>query len=319
MSRNKNIKAHTIDNLAAGKRIDIYLRELLDDRSRSYVQRLIESENVLVNGCTVSKNHKLKTGEILEVKTLDSFESLPEIEPQQIRLKIIFEDDYLLIISKPPGISVHPSPGNYSNTLVNALMFHFEDSMKSFPDKIRPGIVHRLDKETSGILIVAKNNVIQYRISELFKRREVKKCYIALVLGLFREKGGVIELPIGRSRVNRQKMQVSVDKGRDASTRFDVMESFNNGCSLLHVFPETGRTHQIRVHFSYIDHPVIGDKKYGNKETEIISKTIGLTRHFLHAFKLSFYHPVTNKYLELVDEMPEDLLKSLEFLREFKI
>lgn len=191
--------------------------------------------------------------------------------------------------------------------------------MKGFPDRIRPGIVHRLDKETSGILIIAKNYLIQRKLSELFKRRDVKKCYIALVLGFFSEKSGIIDLPIGRSRMNRRKMQVSIDKGRDAITRFTLRDSYKNNCSLVHVFPETGRTHQIRVHFSYIDHPLIGDKKYGNRETDGICRSIGLNRHFLHAHKLSFYHPVTNKKIEIEDSLPGDLLKGLGFLQEFKI
>ncbi len=318
-SRNKKITVHTIEKVSDRERIDKYLTEMLDGKSRSYIQKLIEGNNVLINGRVVSKNCRVRAGETLEVRDLEEFGNPPDIKPQEIDLNILFEDRHLLIISKPAGISVHPSPGNYSNTLVNALLFHFEKYMRDFPDRVRPGIVHRLDKETSGILIIAKNHLIQGKLSELFKNRAVKKCYIALVLGLFNEKNGRIELPIGRSKIDRKKMQVSIDRGRDAITRFTVKDSFRNNCSLVDILPETGRTHQIRVHFSYIDHPLIGDKKYGNKETEGICKDIGLKRHFLHAYKLAFLHPVTDKKIEIEDDLPEDLAKGLGFLKEFKI
>ena len=318
-SSNKNITEHTVEKGSDRKRIDTYLTEILDGRSRSYIQKLIECNNVLINGRAVAKNYRVRTGENLKIKDLEEFENPPDIKPQEIDLNILFEDDHLLIISKPAGISVHPSPGNYSNTLVNALLFHFEKYMKGFPDRVRPGIVHRLDKETSGILIIAKNQLIQGKLSELFKNREVKKCYVALVLGLFNEKNGRIELPIGRSRIDRKKMQVLIDRGRDAITSFTVKDSFSNNCSLVDIFPETGRTHQIRVHFSYISHPLIGDKKYGNNETDSICKNIGLKRHFLHAYRLCFSHPVTGEKMEIQDDLPEDLVKGLGFLEEFKI
>ncbi len=319
MSKNKDILEITVGSGAGGKRIDKYLTEVLSDKSRSYIQRLIKNDSVFIDGRIADKNHRVRVGEILQIKDLDKFEMPSKIEPQEISLNILYEDDYLLAISKPPGISVHPSSGNYKNTLVNALLFYFKDNMADFTDQIRPGIVHRLDRDTSGVLVIAKSQKIQRKLSELFKERNVKKCYIALVLGLFSEKNGEIQLPVGRSRMDRKKMSVSIDRGRDAITGFTVKDSFKNNCSLLHVFPETGRTHQIRVHFSYIDHPVIGDKIYGNKDSDIICRDMGLEHHFLHAFRLSFFHPVTNKLLELEASLPEDLLKGLEFLSKFKI
>jgi 23S rRNA pseudouridine1911/1915/1917 synthase len=309
----------TVGAGTARKRIDSYLVEILTDKSRNYIQKLLENNSIFIDGRPVQKNHKIKPGDILEIKNPDKFELPPDIEPENIGLNILYEDDYFLIISKPPGLSVHPARGNYNNTLVNALLYHFSNNMKNFPDKIRPGIVHRLDKETSGILIVAKSPDIQRKLSDLFKKRMVKKCYTALVYGKFVEKSGEIDLPIGRSRLDRKKMAVLIDRGREAVTKFHVKDYFKNNCSLLYVYPKTGRTHQIRVHLSYIDHPLIGDKKYGNKDTDRITEEISLKRQFLHANKISFKHPVSGIDIELEDRLADDLLKSLEILENFKI
>ncbi len=183
---------------------------------------------------------------------------------------------------------------------------------------MRPGIIHRLDKDTSGLIIVAKDSNSQYRMAELFKNRQVEKTYLALVAGCFNEKKGKITLPIGRSRIDRKKMAVSIDSGRSAVTDFEIREDFRE-CTLLNAYPKTGRTHQIRVHFSYIDHPIIGDRTYGNSESTRIGNVLGLNRQFLHAQKLSFYHPFTSKKIEIEDEPAEDLKKSLEILRQHRI
>ena len=179
---------------------------------------------------------------------------------------------------------------------------------------MRPGIIHRLDKDTSGLIIVAKDSNSQYKMAELFKNRQVEKTYLALVAGRFSEKKGKISLPIGRSRIDRKKMAVSIDSGRSAVTDFEIVEDFRE-CTLLNAYPKTGRTHQIRVHFSYIDHPVISDKTYGNGESTRIGNALGLNRQFLHAKELSFYHPFTNKRIDIEDELAQDLKKSLEMLR----
>jgi 23S rRNA-/tRNA-specific pseudouridylate synthase len=383
----KNSKKITfiVSDESAGLRIDNFLAEKIPDKSRSHLQKVIESLFVKVNGKIVSKNFKLNPGDNVEYVDSDAIEHefSGNIKPQKIPLKIRYEDDYYLIISKDAGISVHPSPGRYENTLVNALLFYFKNHGKNFScfidsmnnsdsintmksifsldtgvdyshtegtdglhggsntgvDKtnnsmidgstegtastggicsmgnMRPGIIHRLDKDTSGLIIVAKDSSSQYKMAELFKNRQVEKTYLTLVAGHFGEKKGKISLPIGRSRIDRKKMAVSIDSGRSAVTDFEIREDFGE-CTLLNAYPKTGRTHQIRVHFSYIDHPVIGDKTYGNGESTRIGNTLGLNRQFLHAKKLSFYHPITNKMIEIEDELAQDLKKSLEILRK---
>jgi 23S rRNA pseudouridine1911/1915/1917 synthase len=373
---------------SAGLRIDNFLSEKIPDKSRSHLQKLIGSSFVKVNDRIVSKNYKLSSGDVVEFTDRDNIEhDFPvNIKPQKIPLKILYEDDYYLIISKDAGISVHPSPGRYENTLVNALLFYFKNHNKNFPDivdsmnivdgidgmdsdnigcmdsssmdsssmddidgscsssdsvvdginiessaggsgathsiystdSMRPGIIHRLDKDTSGLIIVAKDSNSQFRMAELFKNRQVEKTYLALVAGGFSEKRGKISLPIGRSRLDRKKMAVAIDSGRSAVTDFEVREVFGE-CTLLNAYPKTGRTHQIRVHFSYIDHPVIGDKTYGNSDSTRIGNVLGLNRQFLHAQKLSFYHPFKNKKVEIEDEPADDLKKSLEMLRQHRI
>ncbi len=384
MQKNSKKTTFIVSEESAGLRIDIFLSEKIPDKSRSHLQKLIEGLFVKVNGKDVSKNYKLSPGDIVEFMGMDTIGHAfsGNIKPQKIPLKILYEDDYYLIISKDAGISVHPSPGRYENTLVNALLFYFKnhnkyysyidsmnvlnsistlDDMESLEscvdnistegtdgpqssarvvvdktnssnnidsstdgtectggiystDSMRPGIIHRLDKDTSGLIIVAKDSNSQYKMAELFKNRQVEKTYLTLVAGSFNEKKGKISLPIGRSRIDRKKMAVSIDSGRSAVTDFEIREGFRE-CALLNAYPKTGRTHQIRVHFSYIDHPVISDKTYGNSESTRIGNALGLNRQFLHAQKLSFYHPFTNKRVEIEDELAQDLKKSLEMLR----
>jgi 23S rRNA pseudouridine1911/1915/1917 synthase len=392
MQKNGKKNIFIVSAESAGLRIDNFLSEKIPDKSRSHLQKLIGSSFVKVNEASVSKNCKLNPGDIVEVTDRGSseYDFSGNIKPQKIPLKILYEDDYYLIISKDAGISVHPSPGRYENTLVNGLLFYFKNYDKKFPyiidninimesmditnngvrddagilditdsahssrnvaedadriaardsaditdinsldvirsitdskdstqrmDGMRPGIIHRLDKDTSGIIIVAKDIGSQYRMSELFKNRQVEKTYLALVAGGFSEKKGKIALPIGRSRIDRKKMAVSIDSGRSAVTDFEIMEDFRE-CTLLNAYPKTGRTHQIRVHFSYIDHPIISDMTYGNGESTRIGHSLCLNRQFLHAQKISFYHPFTNKKVEIEDEPAEDLKKSLEKLRQ---
>jgi 23S rRNA pseudouridine1911/1915/1917 synthase len=382
MQKNSKKTTFIVSEESAGLRIDNFLSVKIPDKSRSHLQKLIESLFVKVNGQGVSKNHKLSPGDIVEFTDRDTIEHAfsGNIKPQKIPLKILYEDDYYLIISKDAGISVHPSQGRYENTLVNALLFYFKNHEKNLSyfmksinginnintiesmysldgstddssteatdglhsdasvnvdktntnnmdistvgadgsysmDSMRPGIIHRLDKDTSGLIIVAKDSTSQYKMAELFKNRQVEKTYLVLVAGGFSEKKGKISLPIGRSRIDRKKMAVSIDSGRNAVTDFEVREDFKE-CALLNAYPKTGRTHQIRVHFSYIDHPVISDKTYGNGESTRIGNTLGLNRQFLHAKKLSFYHPFTNKRVEIEDELAQDLKKSLELLRQ---
>ena len=298
-----------------GLRIDKFLTEHIKDISRSQIQKIIGRGNVEVNNAVVNKHYKLVENDMVLVKSLESARKDPDIAPQKIDLKIVFEDDHLVIISKAPGMLTHPAPGSTKDTLVNALLYHYRD-LSSAQGEERAGIVHRLDKDTSGLLIIAKNNDVHAKISGMFKSREVKKTYSALTAGLFSDLKGEIILPIGRSRIDRKKMGISIDQGREAVTRFEVVEEFKpRQCTLLDVYPETGRTHQIRVHLNYIGHPVVGDEVYGNKDSDSIAKDLGLKRQFLHARRLKFTHPVTGKDMDIEDDIMDDLKKGLKILR----
>ncbi len=303
-----------IDPELSGERIDKFLSRNLADVSRSRIQKLITEGKVLVNGARVSKHHKLACGQEISIEDLSSINTSPNITAEEIDLKIVYEDKSILVISKEAGMLTHPAPGNEKHTLVNALMYHCKNLSKLSGEE-RAGIVHRLDKDTSGLLIAAKDENVHHRLSEMFADRKVKKTYIVLAEGRFKEDRGEIKLPIGRSRIDRKKMSVAIDNGRDAVTAFEVVEEFRQA-ALLNIYPRTGRTHQIRVHLNYIGHPIIADQVYGSRFSLKIAKNIGLQRQFLHASKLEFTHPVTEKLMEFEDPLPEDLAESLEKLRE---
>ena len=303
-----------IDSTLSGERIDKFLSKNLKDVSRSRIQKLITEGKVLVNGAQVTKHHKTQSGEEIKIEDLSSINNNPNIIAEKIDLNIVYEDKSILIISKEAGMLTHPAPGNENHTLVNALMYHCKNLSKLSGEE-RAGIVHRLDKDTSGLLIVAKDENVHHRLSTMFSDRTIKKTYIALAEGRFKEEKGEIKLPIGRSRIDRKKMSVAIDNGRDAVTAFEVVEELRQA-TVLNIYPRTGRTHQIRVHLNYIGHPVIADQVYGTRFSSKIAKKIGLERQFLHASKLSFTHPVTEKLMEFEDPLPPDLLKSLEKLRE---
>ena len=303
-----------IDPAISGERIDKFLSRNLEDVSRSRIQKLITEGKVLVNGARVSKHHKLACGQEISIEDLSSANTGPGIAAEEIDLKIVYEDKSILVISKEAGMLTHPAPGNEKHTLVNALMYHCKNLSK-LSGVERAGIVHRLDKDTSGLLIAAKDENVHHRLSEMFADRKVKKTYIALAEGRFKEERGEIKLPIGRSRIDRKKMSVAIDNGRDAVTAFEVVEEFRHA-ALLNIYPRTGRTHQIRVHLNYIGHPIIADQVYGSRFSSKIAKNIGLQRQFLHASKLEFTHPVTEKLMEFEDPLPKDLSESLEKLRE---
>jgi len=302
------------DSQWAGERIDKFLSENLKDLSRTRIQKLISAGKVLAGGAAVAKNYRLSPGDRIVVTGLCLEKDFSRIEPEDIELDIRYEDEAIIILSKKAGMITHPAPGNYSHTLVNALL-NYSSSISKFSEKERAGIVHRLDRDTSGLLIVAKNEKVHNILSEMFSKRKVKKTYMALVEGRIDEDEGVIELPIGRSRIDRKKMAVSIDRGRRSKTEFKPLESFRDA-TLLNVYPMTGRTHQIRVHMSYIGHPVIGDEIYGNKNTERIADRIGLKRQFLHAAAIEFTHPISGKKMIFSDSLPEDLSGPLKILRE---
>ncbi len=304
-----------VDLGTKGQRIDKYLTEHINNISRSQIQKIINNGKVEVNNAVINKHYRVVENDWILVNSFDRVDQKLDIVPQKIDLKIIYEDDHLLVISKKPGMITHPTPGNTTDTLVNALLYRFKD-LSRIPGDERAGIVHRLDKDTSGLLIIAKNNDVHAKISDMFKSREVKKTYSALAAGNFDEPGGDIILPIGRSRVDRKKMGISIDQGREARTGFKVAEEFKQEkCTLLDIFPETGRTHQIRVHLSYIGHPVIGDSVYGNKDSDNIARSLGLKRQFLHARRLKFKHPVSGKDMDIEDDLLDDLKIALNKLR----
>lgn len=309
-----NILSFRVNTKSAGQRIDKFLTCKIKDISRSHIQDLIGRGKVKVSGRAVSKHYSVAESDIVTVEFDDKEKSGTSIEPQKINLKVIYEDKYLLVISKESGMLTHPVPGFNKNTLVNALLYYC-NTLSNFSGKDRAGIVHRLDKDTSGLLIVAKDDKTHRLLLEKFKNREIKKTYRALVWGSFTEKRGEIILPISRSRFDRKKMSISADRGKSAVTRFEVAEEFKDTV-LLYVSPETGRTHQIRVHLSYIGHPVIGDRIYGNRESKKRSRELGVARQFLHAERLEFFHPVTCEKMTIKDELPDDLSGYLRVLRE---
>lgn len=295
-----------------GKRIDIFLSEHEIGLSRSRIQKLIKSGNIKIDGSeSISKSYIIEGREKFILSNADSFDDEIRYSPQKIDINIIYEDDYIIAVSKPPGMVVHPAPGNRDSTLLNAILY-YNDTI-GFNKDVRAGIVHRLDKDTSGIVLIAKDFCSHNKLSLLFKERKIRKTYIALVLGNFKEKTGLIDIPISRSKKNRKMMDVSI-AGRKAVTEFKIIKTYTS-CTLLEVCPKTGRTHQIRVHLSHIGHPVIGDKTYGNKETDLLAENIGIRRHFLHAARITFIHPFTGKTVDIKDEIPEDLKNGIELIR----
>lgn len=282
-------------------RIDNYLSDKLDI-SRSKVQKLIKDGNVLVNGQSVNVSYKVKIGDVIEY-SLDLNEDT-DITPEDIPIDIVYEDDDLLVINKASGMVVHPAPGHYTGTLVNALLYRFN---LNSGEANRPGIVHRLDKDTSGLMLVAKNEFIHEKLSEMIGKKDVERKYLAIVDGLIKHDTGTIDAPIGRDTNNRQKMAVTDVNGKDSITHFKVLERFDNntfiGCIL-----ETGRTHQIRVHMNYIGYPINNDPLYGRgKATEF--------GQMLHSYSIKFNHPRTGKELSFRVDPPKEFMDKLNELR----
>jgi len=310
--KNKNLTFYPASD-DKGLRIDKFLNSKELNISRSKLQKLICLGKVKSYGEIISKNYILKGFEKIEIEDMDEPVSIINARAQDIKIKIIFEDDYILAVSKAAGMVVHPAPGHYEGTLINALL-NYDEKLSGVGGKIRAGIVHRLDKDTSGIILIAKDERTHMLLSDKFKNREVKKTYEALVQGYFKEPQGSINLPVGRSMKDRKKMGV-VLKGRESQTEFKVLNEYR-GATLIEAYPKTGRTHQIRVHFSYIGHPVIGDKDYGNKESDKIAKETGLLRQFLHSKRIIFNHPITNETIDLRDELPDDLTNCIDNLKK---
>jgi 23S rRNA pseudouridine1911/1915/1917 synthase len=303
----------------AGKRVDALVASFISGCSRTLAADLILKGNILVQGAVKKPGYKLKAGD--EIRGCIPPPESVSFEPEPIDMDILYEDAHLIVINKPPGLVVHPAPGHYTGTLVNGLLYHCPD-LEGIGGKIRPGIVHRLDKDTSGTLVVAKTARVQENLSLQFKSRTVKKTYLTIVHGEIRGNRGDILLPVGRHPVHRKKMSVVSKKGRDAETSWQVRERFY-GSALLEVRLKTGRTHQIRVHFSAIHHPVIGDETYGNRNAgkdlpKALSQIIqSAPRQMLHAWRLEFRHPVTEKNLCFESPVPPDMNELMADLRNY--
>ena len=299
----------------AGMRLDAFIASV-SELSRSAAARLIESGEVTVGGKTAEKKRALTVGEVVEITLPEPTEC--EALPEDIPLDVVYEDSDIIVINKPQGMVVHPAPGNYSGTLVNALLFRCRDSLSGIGGVMRPGIVHRIDKDTSGLLVVAKNDFAHAALSEELKYHGIEREYHALVKGGFGEDSGRIDLPIGRHPVDRKKMAVlkGSDSARDAVTHYEVLARFG-GVSYLRLRLETGRTHQIRVHMSYMGHPLLGDEVYGQSKTPFEKRHAPLLAgQALHARRLSLTHPRTGERMEFECPLPDNFKKLISILEK---
>ncbi|MGF7185730.1 23S rRNA pseudouridine1911/1915/1917 synthase [Desulfitispora alkaliphila] len=288
-------------------RIDNFITEKLDI-SRTNVQKLIKNQNVTVNGKKVKSNYKVKPDEIVEVRMPEP--EMLDVAPEKMELDIVFEDDHLIVINKPAGLVVHPAPGNYSGTLVNGLLYHCGHNLSGINGVIRPGIVHRLDKDTSGLIVVAKSDLAHNDLALQIKEKQAKRGYMALVHGVIKEPAGRIDAPIGRDTVDRKRMDVTDKNSKAAVTKYKVIERFNQ-YTLIEAWLETGRTHQIRAHFKYLSHPVVGDPLYGPQKAHF-----DLNRQLLHAKVLAFKHPITKEKMEFSSPLPSVFVKVINKLQD---
>ena len=286
-------------------RLDTYVARKVPELSRTMIQKLIESGDVLVNGDKKKLSYKVLSGDIITINIPEAKEV--DLKPQEIPVEVVYEDNDIIVVNKPKGMVVHPANGNPDGTLVNAIMAMCKDSLSGIGGELRPGIVHRIDKDTSGLLIVAKNDKAHIKMSNQIKNHEVKKIYIALVRGIVGEDEATIDMPIGRSTKDRKKMAV-VKNGKEAVTHFKVLKRYDR-YTLLEVKIDTGRTHQIRVHMAEIGHPVVGDMVYSNGKNDF-----GVEGQMLHAKSLDFRHPITGKQMHLEAELPEYFKNIIEKL-----
>jgi 23S rRNA pseudouridine1911/1915/1917 synthase len=306
-------KKLVVPNEREGQRLDHYLVQMVANVSRSRLSNLIRKGFVLVNGDSSKAGNRLKAGDRIEV-TIPPPEPVV-LTPQKVEFEVLHEDDDLLVIAKPPGVVVHPASGHKKGTLVHGLLAHC-DNLPGISGVERPGIVHRLDKDTSGVMVIAKSDRSHQGLVELFKTRQVKKVYHALVVGRPETQKGCVSQAIGRHRSNRKKMAVLQQGGRDAVSCWSVLEELATHLTYIEVRPETGRTHQIRVHMAYLGHPVAGDALYGNKLQKQMCDKFSIKRQCLHAYSLSFVHPVTGEALEFISPLWPDMQAILEKLRE---
>ncbi|MBR3921261.1 MAG: RluA family pseudouridine synthase [Oscillospiraceae bacterium] len=289
-----------------GERLDKFISSSDDfDLTRTAVQNLITEGMITVNGKKIAKNYVISGEETVSVEIPEP--TVLDVLPENIPIDIVYEDDYLLVVNKPKGMVVHPAAGNYTGTLVNALMYHCKDRLSSINGIIRPGIVHRIDKNTSGLLIVAKTDAAHLGLAEQIKEHSFTREYETIIVGRMKEYKGTIDAPIGRHHIDRKKMCVTDKNSKNAVTHYEVLEEFHEH-SYLKLRLETGRTHQIRVHLSYVGHAVLGDDVYGKPVKDFEGQC-------LHARKIGFVHPITNEYLEFSSELPDYFEEQLRKLR----
>lgn len=292
-----------------GDRIDKFLSCRLEEVSRSYIQKLIKEGHVSVNGKPVKANYKLGAGDEISVEIPEAKE--PDILPEDIPLDILYEDQDILVVNKPKGMVVHPAAGHYSGTLVNALMYHCKDSLSGINGVMRPGIVHRIDMDTTGSLLVCKNDEAHRILAEQLKEHTIRREYHAIVYGNIKEDTGTVDAPIGRHPTDRKKMSINHKNGKQAVTHYEVLERFGN-FTYIRCRLETGRTHQIRVHMASLHHPLLGDEVYGPSSRPPFP---GLKGQVLHAKILGIYHPATGEYMEFDAPLPQYFVDLLQKLR----
>jgi 23S rRNA pseudouridine1911/1915/1917 synthase len=307
---NQSVFTVFVDESDTGKRLDVVIASIISDCSRSYAAKLIIEGHIQVQGENKKPGYRVKAGEKIDGRVPTPIPAI--FEPEPIEIDILYEDEHLIVINKRAGIVVHPAPGHYSGTLVNALLHHCPD-IGTISGEIRPGIVHRLDKDTSGTLVVAKSSIIHENLSAQFKTRKIKKEYLALVHGEMESDAGSINLPIGRHPVHRKRMSTKSRKGREAETLWEVRERFKNA-TLIKVNLKTGRTHQIRVHCAAINHPVIGDPVYCTRKAGKYLQSEA-ARQMLHAWRLKIFHPALQKEMTFESPIPQDMEELIKFLR----
>lgn len=304
----QDIYEYLVKNSDAGQRIDKLLSIQLTDFSRSYIQKLLSNRAVLIHGQPIKSNYKVKEGDYIQVEIPEP--EVLDVQPENIPLDIVYEDTDILIINKPKGMVVHPAAGHYSGTLVNAILYHCQDDLSTINGVLRPGIVHRIDMDTTGLLVICKNNMAHQSLAEQLKVHSITRKYTAIVYDNIPEDNGTIHKTIGRHLVDRKKQAVNVRNGRDAITHYRVLERFGGKYTMVECQLETGRTHQIRVHMASIHHPLLGDTVYGPSKDPF-----HLQGQTLHAGVLGFIHPRTGKYVEFHSELPEYFQNLILMLR----
>lgn len=304
----QDIYEYLVKDSDAGQRIDKLLSIQLTDFSRSYIQKLLSNRAVLIHGQPIKSNYKVKEGDYIQVEIPEP--EVLDVHPENIPLDIVYEDTDILIINKPKGMVVHPAAGHYSGTLVNAILYHCQDDLSTINGVLRPGIVHRIDMDTTGLLVICKNNMAHQSLAEQLKVHSITRKYTAIVYDNIPEDNGTIHKTIGRHPVDRKKQAVNVRNGRDAITHYRVLERFGGKYTMVECQLETGRTHQIRVHMASIHHPLLGDTVYGPSKDPF-----HLQGQTLHAGVLGFIHPRTGKYVEFHSELPEYFQNLILMLR----